>query len=130
NATENRLKALQNFMEYQFQKISEGWVLFITTRSSKDTTNSILYEELVACIDENLSEDIYFQEFIRVFSSILLSNNLIVRSDLENQKHINMLVVGLMNWLVKTAHNRYFKVKLSSVVRYDITGDNTNDMMS
>lgn len=130
NATENRLKALHNFMEYQFQKISENWVLFITTRSSKDTTNSGLYEELVACIDENLSEVIYFQEFIRVFSSILLNNNSIVRSDLENQKHINMLVVGLMNWLVKTAHNRHFKGKLSNVVRYDITGENTNDMMS
>lgn len=130
NATENRLKALHNFMEYQFQKISEGWVLFITTRSSKDTTNSALYEELVACIDENLSEEIYFQEFIKAFSNILLNNNLVVRSDLENQKHINMLVVGLMSWLIKTAHNRYFKVKLSNVVRYDITGENTNDMMS
>lgn len=130
NATENRLKALYNFMEYQFQKISEGWVLFITTRSSKDTTNSTLYEELVACIDENLSEEIYLREFIRVFSSILLIESSIVRSDLENQKHINMLVVGLMNWLIKTAHLRHFKVKLSNVFRYDITGENTNDMMS
>lgn len=130
NTNDNRLRALEHLIHYQLQKVPNNWLLFITTRTSKDTSNSNTYEELVRCVDHNLIQDDFYNKFIEIFSDVILNDRSIDRNSLENQKFINIFIVGLFNWISKNSHELNFDIKLSSLACYDIQGDNSNDMIS
>lgn len=130
SSNDDRLRALEHLIHYQLQQVPNNWLLFITTRTSKETSNSNSYEELIRCIDQTLTNDIFYSQFIEVFSDVLLDERSIDRNNLEDQKFINMFIVGLFNWISKNSHALNFDIKLSSIACYDIQGDNSNDMIS
>ena len=130
SSNDDRLRALEHLIHYQLQQVPNNWLLFITTRTSKETSNSNSYEELIRCIDQTLTDDTYFSQFINVFSDVLLNERSLDRNNLGDQKFINMFIVGLFNWISANSHKLNFNIKLSSIACYDIQGDSSNDMIS
>lgn len=127
-----RLNAIKNLMNYQFQTTPNRWLLFLTTRSSKSSSCMDSFEPLAECIDRNLEDGNFFSEFMKHFSEILPhGTKSLDRASLDGENYIGMYVVGIFKWLIECAIQKGFKLKLDSIVRYDIEGEEEdNDMVS
>ncbi|GAB3244615.1 PP_RS20740 family protein [Chitinimonas naiadis] len=128
-----RLTALRNMLSYQLQ-LKPKWLLFVTTRSSKATSCELAFEELLNCVKSNLGNHEFFEKFKAEFSGITLNQGNDSSENpptLKNEEHILIYVIGLLKWIFSFAVNEKSTAKLTSVVRYSIDGEESdNDMIS
>lgn len=127
-----RLDAIQNLLGYQFQVVPQRWLLFLTTRSSRATSCLETFERLAECLDQNLSIAEFWDEFNARFKTAPLHpNRSLDRAALDGQNFIDVYTIGLFKFIVGLAVKNKFKIKMDSVVKYDIEGEEaSSDMIS
>lgn len=127
-----RLDAIKNLLGYQFQVVPQKWLLFLTTRSSRATSCLETFERLAECLDQNLTIATFWDEFNARFSTTPLhENRSLDRAALDGQDFIDVYTIGLFKFIVALAVRNKFKIKMDSVVRYDIEGEEaSSDMIS
>ncbi|EIU7140314.1 PP_RS20740 family protein [Pseudomonas aeruginosa] len=126
-----RLTAIKNLLGYQFQVVPRRWLLFLTTRSSKNSSCLETFEMLAECLEQNLEVEDFWEEFQVRFESAPLSDRALDREALEGQHFINAYTVGIFKYLVREAVENGYKIKMDSVVRYSIEGEDAGpDMIS
>lgn len=127
-----RLSAIQNLLGYQFQVVPRRWLLFLTTRSSKASSCLETFELLAQCLDKNLSVEDFWVEFQARFQTAPVRDNRSLDTEaLDGQDFINAYSVGIFTFIVGFAVENRFKIKIDSVVRYDIEGEDAgSDMIS
>ncbi|WP_313599691.1 PP_RS20740 family protein [Pseudomonas sp.] len=127
-----RLDAIQNLLGYQFQVVPQRWLLFLTTRSSRATSCLETFERLAECLDQNLTVAEFWEEFnVRFDTAPLHPNRSLDRDALDGQHFIDVYTIGLFKFIVELAVKNKFKIKMDSVVKYDIEGEEaSSDMIS
>lgn len=126
-----RLIAIKNLLGYQFQVVPRRWLLFLTTRSSKSSSCLETFELLAKCLDQNLGVEEFWIEFQARFDSAPLREREIDREALDGQDFINAYTIGIFKFIVKEAVENKYKIKMDSVVRYNIEGEDAGpDMIS
>lgn len=130
-----RLQALKNIVDYQLQFHSSPWLLFITTRSSRLASSADAFGILCKLIEKNLSNPEFAEEYISYFSDSINDENgkitLLDPSSLNDDYHSKLLVVGLLKWIFQFSASKNCSAKLTSIVSYDIEGEeSSSDMIS
>lgn len=126
-----RLDAIKNLLGYQFQVVPRRWLLFLTTRTSKGSSCLETFELLAQCLDQNLGADDFWVEFQERFDTAPLRERAIDRDALDGQHFINAYTIGIFKFIVKEAIENRYKIKMDSVVRYNIEGEEAgSDMIS
>lgn len=126
-----RLTAIKNLLAYQFQVVPRRWLMFLTTRSSKGSSCLETFELLAQRLEQNLAIDSFWQEFQERFDSTPLLDRNLNRDALEGQHFIDTYTIGIFKYLVKEALDSGYKIKLDSIVRYNIEGEAAGpDMIS
>lgn len=126
-----RLSAIKNLLGYQFQVVPRRWLLFLTTRSSKSSSCLETFELLAACLDQNLGVEGFWTEYQARFGTVPVKGRTIDRDALDGQHFINAYTIGIFKIIVKEAVDKRYKIKLDSVVRYNIEGEAAGpDMIS
>lgn len=127
-----RLDAIKNLLNYQLKTSSGNWLLFITTRTAKDTNSGDAFERLSKLLDKNLQDPDFKEEFIKYYNEIHESttNKIISTANISENDHINIVVIGFVKWLFGLAVTCECSGKLLSILRYDIDDTSSSDMMS
>ncbi|NMZ81953.1 PP_RS20740 family protein [Pseudomonas mandelii] len=127
-----RLDAIKNLLGYQFQVVPQRWLLFLTTRSSRATSCLETFNRLAECLDQNLTVDEFWDEFNARFDTTPIhANRCLDRPALDGQDFIDVYTIGLFKFIVGLAVKNKFKIKMDSVVKYDIEGEEaSSDMIS
>ncbi|MFC0227945.1 PP_RS20740 family protein [Serratia aquatilis] len=127
-----RLDAIKNLLNYQLKTSSGNWLLFITTRTAKNTNSAEAFERLSKLLDRNLQDADFKDEFIKYYNEIHepTTNKIISTANITENDHINIVVIGFVKWLFGLAVACECSGKLLSILRYDIDDTSSNDMMS
>ena len=131
----SRLVAIKTLVDYQLHFHPSPWMLFITTRSSKLSSSEDIFHSLYELIKQNLASDEFMKAFSVHFSEALKGaeegRSLIDKTELTDGHYSKLLIVGLLKWIFQAAAQTTCDAKLTSIVCYDIEGeDSENDMIS
>ncbi|MEL7893655.1 PP_RS20740 family protein [Vreelandella neptunia] len=136
----NRIESIYKIVTHQCQHQSKPWLLMFTTRTTKGSVSNTFFSSAEELISNLLIES---EDFLESFSNHYSDCLEITQQNLFHEaaklklkeeyssQFSEIFVVGLLAWLLSTAREHGVKVKLTSVVRYDVEGDKAeSDMFS
>ncbi|EKO3431562.1 PP_RS20740 family protein [Vibrio fluvialis] len=132
--TNDTLSALFTLIRYQLDRVAGiPWLLCITTRLNRESSNIDLIEKLQTIVNElgNIQDtndklDALYKE---VHKHIKSSTKI---SEIDDKALINQLLqIGFVLWVIKEANTRKHKVELKSTFKYSVNlYDREQDMHS
>jgi|GEM_PF-4246415 len=130
----SRFNSIYQILTAQFNTQSRPWLLMVTTRTSATSICGDIANQLFDIVDNNIAESIDFQsEFMDWFSDFLEESNFRLKYPNEkDEKYSTILALGFIKWMTGIAVETHsFDVKLRSIVRYQIDGEDADsDMFS
>lgn len=130
---DRRLTAIRNLLEYQCHYHKDKWLLLITTRSSPGSSCGNMFSQLAAVVQKNLGDAEFRAEMVACASSMLDESqvSLIEAALIDDEKHINIYIMGLVKWIFAVAVGHHCKARLTTIFRYDSDAEvATSDMIS
>lgn len=135
---ENRIASIFQILRYQYEYQPKPWVFMFTTRTAKGAVCENFFRRVFAIINKNITDSEQFTDkFFDHFSECMSVHNegedeFSLKPQEECEDYFSQLfVLGFLKWVITSAVERGVKIKLKSVVRYDVEGDDADfDMFS
>ena len=129
-----RFNSIYQILTAQFNTQSQPWLLMITTRTSANSICSEIVEKLLGIVDKNIiNSDDFQSEFMDWFPDFLDDSEFRLKHPSDTDERFSTLfALGFIKWITGLAVDIHsFDVKLKSIVRYQIDGEDADaDMFS
>ncbi|WP_425488685.1 PP_RS20740 family protein [Marinobacter oulmenensis] len=133
----SRVASIFQILRYQFSYQAKPWVFMFTTRTTRGAVSEDFFGEVFDIIKDNVekSDDFlnqFFDHYMDSLDGLDDGNTLELKSINECEHHYSeFFILGFLKWIASSAIDSSVKVKLTSVVRYDVEGDQADsDMFS
>lgn len=136
--TNSRVASIFQILRYQFNYQAKPWVFMFTTRTAKGTVSEDFFSKVFSIVKENVDKsneflDQFFDHYMDSLDGVDDDGGCPALKDIEDCDHhySEFFVLGFLKWITSSALGSSVKVKLTSVVRYDVEGDEADgDMFS
>jgi len=134
----SRVESIFQLLRYQIGYQTKPWLFMITTRTAKGAVCEDFFEKLMRVVEDNVSSyPEFLEEFFDNYPDAVggidgVGYNPYLKSVEDiGECYSDFFVLGFLKWVTQYAVKHQTKVKLKSVVRYDVERDDSNyDMFS
>lgn len=129
---DSSLNAILRLLDLQAQNRTEPWLLFVTTRTGRESVNRRVMSKLFQILHENVTRNDAFRKGLGntgMFSADSIDGEVRGNVKLVPQEFTNAFGVGFSKWLLSLAQNAW-TVQQMTAAGYRVFADEFPDMLS